>query len=222
MKRRILSLLVALISFAWICSAKSGDSEPVIWGMKANIGMLFPSNWRANGSSFKMYNHGVDFQVGGVANIYLGRGFYFEPGVSLFYDTYKYSDLSILGESGSFSINPAIHKFGVRVPLVFGYSIGLSDTYNMSVFTGPQIGYALWGDLTTKYPYGYNGDEFPTDLFGVHGQRRFDFGWRIGTGFPVHDNLVVSLEGEIGISNMLKHDISFRENRFTIGLTYYF
>ena len=222
MKRKILSLLVALISFAGICGAKSGDSEPVIWGLKANVGMLLPSNWRTNDSSFKMYNHGVDFQVGGVANIYLGRGFYFEPGVSLFYDTYKYSDLSILGETGSFSINPAIHKFGVRVPLVFGYSIGLSDTYNMSVFTGPQIGYALWGDISTTYPFGYEGDRFPTDLFGEHGHRRFDLDWRIGVGFPVTDNFVISLEGEIGISDLYRNDISFRENRCTVGLTYYF
>ncbi len=224
MKHKIISLLILMAVCAGNCFA-STDSEPVMWGIKANLGMELPGKWRGNGSSVKMFSPGASFQIGAVSNIYLGRNFYFEPGVGLYYDTYKYDGMSMMtGDEIPLSIDPAVRKFGIRVPLVVGYTIAVSETFDMSVFTGPQIGYALWGGVHTKYPAYYEGpDFFPTELFGVHGQRRFNFDWKIGVGFPVN-NFLVSLEGDIGISDLLRapDSMSFRENRFTVGVTYYF
>lgn len=222
MKRKILSFLVMFAIVSGSCFAKSASSEPALWGIKANFGLELPGNWRGNGNSVKMYSTGVDAQVGAVCNIYLGRDFYFEPGAALFYESYKFDNLGILGAEGDVvATDPGIHKLGVRVPLVFGYTFALSEDFSMCVFTGPQIGYALWGEVSTEYPSNYYGDEFPTDLFGKHGHRRFEFGWKIGVGIPFN-NFMVSFEGDLGITDLLKNGMSFRENRCIVGLTYYF
>ncbi len=165
-----------------------------------------------------MYRPGYGFTVGGVCNIDLGGNVYLEPGVSLFYEDYSYKDLIITDNSGdAVETDPGLYKLGVRVPVVVGSVFGINERVGLCIFTGPVLSYAFAGkiDIDSKA-------DGLDDLDLFRGQRRFDCGWKIGAGCPI-DNFMVSVEAEFGITDLLKaKGMSFRENRVSLGLTYYF
>ena len=89
----------------------------------------------------------------------------------------------------------------------------------MNVFTGPQVRYAFAGGTSFKNKeIAEEADEY-VNLWNV--QRRFDLSWKVGVGMPVN-NFQISLEADLGITDLLKNDMSFRENRVGVGVTYYF
>ena len=197
----------------------ANDNNKVLWGLKATVDMEIPGKWHGENTTVTMYKPGAGFTIGGVSNIYLGKNFYFEPGVSFFYSQYRY-DLKI-GVDGLFDYinDPKLYKLGLEVPLVLGYTIDFSDKFVMDVFTGPQLRYALGGktDFKNKEIDDFIGDTL--DLWNV--QRKFDCSWKIGIGFPMNQ-FTLLLEADLGITNLLKQELSFRENRLGLGLTYYF
>ncbi len=217
MKRKILSaiftLLVATVSaFA--------QNNTVIWGIKASVDTELPGKWHGDGGGVTMYRPGYGFTIGGVSNIYLGRNFYFEPSVSLAYSQYKYKDISFSDSEGViWETDPKIYKWSFQIPLVVGYTIEISDNNALNVFTGPQIRYAFAGKIAfNNKDLNEDADEY-VNLW--YGQRRFDLSWKVGVGVPV-DNFLISLEADLGITDLLKSELSFRENRVGVGVTYYF
>lgn len=89
----------------------------------------------------------------------------------------------------------------------------------MDVFTGPQLRYALGGEMVIKDQEIKEEFGATVDLWEI--QRRLDCSWKIGIGFPMNQ-FTLSFEADLGITNLLKHEISFRENRVGLGLAYYF
>lgn len=200
-------------------SCKAADDDRVLWGIKASVDAELPGKWYGEHDSFSMFSPGYGFTAGGVSNIYLGNDFYLEPGISLSYSQYKYKDLVILGADGIHSSsNPKLYKWGIQVPLVVGYMFDFSDSFAMSVFTGPQIRYAFAGKIVIDNEDLLKGMD--TDLWSLNGQRRLDCSWKIGIGFPAN-NFNISFEADLGITDLMKGDIKFRENRLGLGLTYY-
>lgn len=213
-------LMLLLIGLTWV-EAKGESNEKVLWGVKATVDAELPGKWRGDHVSFTIFRPGVGFSVGVVSNIWLGKYFYFEPGVSLYYSQYRFKDLVLDALTQDVETDPKLYKWGVELPLTVGYEIGISDRFSMNVFTGPVLRYAFKGDIEIK-----NRDliaDFPQEFtpWDFAGQRRFDCAWKVGVGFPVND-FTVSLEADFGITDLQKNDISFRENRLALGLTYYF
>lgn len=221
MKKFLAGMLAALgLLIAPQTSAQESDTAPM-WGIRAAFDVNIPGNWRGGGNSVKMYREGYGVTVGAVYNVYLGRNFYFEPGASFFYDSYSYDDLHILDSNGNIAdSNPKIHKFGLRVPLLAGYTFSVGRGYYLSVNTGPELNYSLGGEISYRHTDAL-GEDFPTDLFGIHGQRRFDCAWRVGIGAPI-SAFFVSIDAAIGILDQLRGDMHFRENRVSVSATYYF
>lgn len=215
MKHKLLYIVITLLLLSVGNSFAASDGT-VMWGVKATGDLELPGKWRHDGSSVTMYKPDAGFTLGVVSNIYLGKNFYFEPGVSLYYSRYKY-DVIILSEYVQES-NPKISKFGVQIPLLVGYELSKDDGVAMTVFTGPQLRFGCRGDISVKNKV--LKDELD-DLNLWNGQHRFDLSWKIGVGFPVND-FVISLEADLGITDLLKNDFSCRENRLGLGLTYYF
>lgn len=223
MKKTLISLLLTVFALGTNCMAQTEDfTHPVIWGIKGNLGAELPSRWRADGNSQKMYNSGFGASIGGLANIYLGKHFYFEPELALFYEGYSYNDIRMVApNSPSVNVGPDIHKLGVRVPLNFGYFINISDTWGIAVFTGPELNCAFWGNSKATSDE-VKGDYDYTHLYsGKYAQRRCDLAWNVGVGFPVR-NFMISLEADFGITDILKNEFTCRENRVGLGITYYF
>lgn len=219
MKVRLFAVLVALIALG-TASVSAQDDKSVAWGLKLSVGAELPSKWHGENASEAMYRPGVGFTVGAVSNIYLGKNFYFEPGVAFFYSRYKYKDLYIAGDGGELiEKDPTIHKYGVQIPLAVGYEISFSGRYVMNVYTGPQIRYAFAGNTALKNKELQKETEDVLDLW--NSQHRFDCSWKIGIGFPIK-NFNISVEADLGMTDLLKGDMSFRENRVGAALTYYF
>ncbi|MDE7413900.1 MAG: PorT family protein [Muribaculaceae bacterium] len=217
MKRKfILSILVLLF---FTVSGYAQDDK-VIWGLKASLDAELPSKWHGDGGGVTMFRPGYGFTIGGVSNIYLGKNFYFEPGLSLAYSQYKYKNLLFPDSDGTIlETDPKIYKWCFQIPLVFGYTIDIPDRYAFNVFTGPQVRYAFAGKTALKNNQLEEDTAEYVNLWDM--QRRFDLSWKVGVGIPVN-NFQISLEADFGITDLLKGELSFRENRVGVGVTYYF
>lgn len=216
MKRHlIIALLVCVVGILNGHAEEEETNRAPMFGIKAAFDVNIPGDWHNDGGSVKMYRNGKGFTLGGVCNVYLGKGFYVEPGVSFFYDSYSYCDLKISDKDIE---TPSLYKTGLRIPAVVGYSFNLSESFSMSVYTGPEFNWAMGGKIRVK-----NRDlvgDFPDSLFGNF-QRRVDCAWKFGIGVP-YNGFLISIGASIGMTDLMKNpDISFRENRVTIGLTYY-
>lgn len=211
-----------LISFICLLTVTFSYAETDnSWGIKADIDYNIPGKWHGNGNTFNMYRPGFGFAIGAVYNIPFGSRFYFEPGLSFFYDSYVYDDLYLSDMNiNEVKADPRIHKYGIRVPLVAGVDFSLSDRLKMTVFTGPELNIALGGKVSCRYDELIKDTDL-TDLFGRNGQRRVNCGWKIGIGFPI-ETFMINLEGSVGINDMLKQSMSFRENRLSLSVAYYF
>lgn len=222
--RRNLIAFLSILMLAFFTGKAFGENNRVLWGVKASIGAELPGKWHVNGEKVSMYSPGVGFSIGAVSNIYLARNFYFEPGVSLFFSKYKYKDLIIMGDASNefeYESDPGLHKWGLQIPLVVGYTIGSPERFQMNIYTGPELRYAFAGsiDLKNKYVEDYINDTF--DLWSINGHRRFDLAWRVGIGFPV-GNFDIAFEADFGVTDLMKNVISYRENRLGLAITYFF
>lgn len=230
MKKILISILTLIFCYGITEAQQNSESvanKRVIWGIKANLGAELPGHIKNKNINEKMYNSGFSGSIGGLANIALGKNFYFEPEVALFYDQYSYDKVEALTDhSPSVNIGPSIHKFGFRIPLNFGYFINISEKWGLDVFTGPELSYAFSG--TARYDKSDAGlveDVIASGLgevfSGPFEQNRFNVDWKVGIGFPV-DHFLISLEGDFGLTNMMKKTWTMHENRVTLGIGYYF
>lgn len=220
MKRFLIAAsLACLTPIFHPAAAEEVDTAPM-FGLRAAFDVNIPGNWHNSGGSVKMYRHGYGFTLGAVSNVYLGNGFYLEPGLSLFYDSYSYHDLQIAADdtAGWTTADLSQYKLGLRLPVVAGYSFNVSDRLSMSVYTGPELSWAFDGKIRVKEPDLVG--NFPDALFGDF-HRRVDCAWKVGFGVP-YNSFFISIDAAIGLTDLMKNPgISFRENRVSVGLTYY-
>lgn len=226
MKRLIALVMLGAVLLGLPVAARAEGSDRVMWGVKGNVNLVLPGNWKNDHVSNKMFSPGYGVALGGVCNVWMGRNFYVEPGVSFYYDQYSYYNL-IISDDGldGYIADPSLYKVGVRVPVVVGYEIGFNRSFGMNVFTGPQLDYAVGGRVNGDF----KPDTMSNDLWGpMNNQRRCDVSWKVGVGFPA-GNFQLSLEADFGLTNLLKpvtgtekdRRLRFRENRLGVALTYY-
>lgn len=210
MRRIALVLFIATVCASALFAQNVEPSNRPMFGLKVGIDFNMPGKLKGEipGVPTTDFKAGVGATVGGVCNIMLTQGLFLEPGVSLFIDQYRYNANSNSDES--------CRKFGIRVPVVLGYAFYITEKHGMWVYTGPEFNYAFVVDYADKNSLG----AIDGQIFGR--QRRADCSWRIGIGIPV-SSFLISLEGSLGITNLMKDpDLSFRENRLTLGCAYYF
>lgn len=213
------TFIILLLTAVFCVSEAFGQTENsrLTWGVKAKVDVEIPGKWKNDDVSLTMYRPGYGFTAGAVCNIDLGSNVYLESGLTLFYEDYSYKDLVITNESGgAVQKDPGLYKLGFRIPVVVGSVFPINERAGFSIFTGPVLSYAFAGKIDID-------SDVDSDLDGLglfRGQRRFDCAWKIGVGCPI-DNYMISLEAEFGITDLLKaKDMSFRENRVSLGFTY--
>lgn len=212
MRKLIVTLIIAAFSAAFAANAQ--DSKRVLWGVKAGVDIELPGKWHGDHSSVKMFKPGIGFSAGAVCNIDLGYNTFFEPGLGLFHEQYRYDEFIVMGDNGQpLAEDPKVSKTGLMIPLIFGYSFWFNDDAGLRVYTGPQLRYAFDGNIDI--------DVDEADFSIWDGQRRFDASWKVGLGMPFN-HFMVSLEVEFGMANLLKNELKFSENRVGLGLSYYF
>lgn len=219
MKKYILSIALAAASIVGMnAQGQTGGS----FGARIAWDLNSPS------SNLTGLGNGSGFSVGGVYNLPISKGWYFEPGLNFFYNT---MDINIPDFSPSYywpenSYQPLRHayestlrNYGFRVPITFGYLVELVDNIDVSIFTGPQINLNLSMSEHTHHNFSKLYDK---------GYNRFDAQWLFGVRVHYKNNVFVEIDGGIGMTNLLTSDHRYnknshlRRNTFSIGVGYMF
>lgn len=212
MKKLILS--IALIVSALI---NAQAQTPVDGSFGARV------SWDLNSpaSNIPGMGNGSGISIGAIYDIPLYQNLYFEPGLSFFYNTMdvgpynvNFTDEDLLGDGGS------LRNCGFRVPLTFGYRIGLLDDIAISIFTGPQLNVGL--SMSEHFKHYKSGSLYS------NGYNRLDAQWLFGIKMHYQDNFFAEIGGGIGMTNLVDNDYSIfnhkhlRRNMFSIGVGYMF
>ena len=220
MKRKLFLSLTAVIIFSSLSQAH--NDKNVSWGVKATADAELPTKWHGKTNVWKMFNNGFGCTLGFLSNIPIGWNFYIEPELAFYMSEYRY-DLELMADDTEGN-NPKLSKYGIAIPIVVGYNVDFSERFGLRIFTGPQFRYAFAGDIGIKK----NLKEEYENLLLWDTNRRFDFSWKIGIGFPI-DNFMISAEADFGIANLYKNSPiadytkwTYHENRVGGGITYYF
>ncbi|MBD5213637.1 MAG: porin family protein [Bacteroidales bacterium] len=214
--KRIFLALTALIGLGSAVSAQNlllenPDNKPYFG---ARLGLDVTST---AGETYDTYTNGAGFNVGAIYNIPVVKNFYFEPGISLFYNTFGqeiatgHNELSVIKES--------IRNFGFRVPFNFGYRFDFTDDMSIYVYTGPVLNL----NLTAKAHFDGNEfvDSYSNSLMG-NGFKRADMQWDFGVGYS-YNKLYVQVGGGVGVTKVYSDAVdSFRRNTFNLAVGYNF
>lgn len=216
------------------------DNKP-FWGIRASLDISCPTDVTYKAGSLKMtedpFGNGTGFSVGAIYNLPIVANFYFEPGVSFFYNTWKWNDDALDVVKGVKLKHNSLRQSGIRIPLNLGYHFDFTDDFKVSIFTGPQleVGFhcdsyvtaeASVGNLSTEAHETYSmykdyDDDGPAF-------NRFQAYWNIGVGFT-YQKFYLGVTGSLGMTNLvhsqdLDKDESVKShiNRCSIALGYNF
>lgn len=210
----------ALIIFSILIATLSAYSQD--WGIRAAFDINMPSKVGGlqDGGKMDLFKTGFGGTVGAVYTHWFNDYIFLEPGASIFYDSYSYDDVLVMGDyNGTAKVDASIYKMGLRIPVVIGYAYYLLDNLPMRVYTGPELSYAFAGGMNVK-------NESAKDIFslpfGKDGfMNRVDCAWKFGLGAEF-DIATVCLDVAIGMTDLYKDHLKLRENRVTISVAHYF
>lgn len=224
MKRIIYTLLAAIAVTPMAAHSQQSESPCRMgWGIRASIDINVPGHMRHGGESVKMFKNGAGVNIGAVYTMPLGQYLFFQPGAGIFYDTYRYDNITISAEPGEGQsvVDPAVRKSGIRIPLHIGYNLDIWQNAAVSFYTGPQFDYSFYGRVSTS-SHGIDwSDSYNDNLFGPYNQRRFDIAWKVGVGIPMN-HWYIGLEAAFGLLDLMRTDFTYHENRVSLTLGYNF
>lgn len=221
MTRALLSFLLCCC-FALTCRAESYDEDTLPadrnhWTVSVSYDLSIPGKWKAGDNSFDMFKPGSGVSLGADYLMFFGKNFFFEPGLRLFYDTYKYDDIIIGSPDTNRTMDPPVKKTGLRIPLTIGYKFDIFKSGSLLLSTGPEpiIGF------TARTNFDDNEIEsFDEDLY-KDTYRRFDLAWDIRAAVIIN-HFRVDVTGGLGMLDVIKTNVSMHEYRVSIGLGYVF
>ena len=235
MKKALMIGVLALTAFG--ASAQSDvfdnpDNHPY-FGVRLALDVTCPGQWTiSNGAlnlSTDLTTPAAGVEAGFIYNLPLWKNLYFEPGLSLYYDTYGLV-LTVGTEDFGFPTdlkNKSLRKFGFRIPAAFGYHFDFSKV-SLSVFTGPvfDLGIVNRYYLTSNKINGVNihesGSMYEKDENGDTLLNRCNLSWRFGVGATMN-KFMVSLSGDVGMLNLCPSQyVTYRENNFHLTVGYNF
>lgn len=157
------------------------------WGIRAGLDISCPS-------STYYYNTGAGGYVGMIFNVPIVGNFYIEPGLSIYYDTWSPDS----GGPVNVYDGDSYRQVGMRVPVMFGYHYPISQTLDLSLFSGPML------DVGFDSEYHNSQDGSNTSMYrDREGFNRVNCAWNVGVGLSVYD-VYFSVTGAFGLTNMNK------------------
>lgn len=214
--KKILLLAVVLCATFSIKAQSLFDNENNSTYFGARVGLDISSS----SQSSNIYNNRAGFHFGAIYHIPVYMNLYFEPGLSMFYDTFGIDD-----QRPECMFNGYLDNLGFRVPFNIGFHFDITDDISVSVFTGPQFNYSFMAKFHTKR---IHSEFIPTtplpegSAFGHDGFKHFDVQWNFGVGVS-YKKYYLSVSGAPGITKVFDDDeFSFRRNLFQLTLGYNF
>lgn len=212
-------------------SFDSDNNSPFL-GVRLGLDISCPTNLKMSnlggtGSSLSipLFENGAGFDLGVVYNIPLWKNLYFEPGLSIYYNTMG-SDVTTMDdpETGSpEELSASVRRFGFRIPFQVGYRVDFSQ-FSLSAFTGPVLSAGIVGRSHATLKYDGMKESESENAYGKEGfLNRYDVGWKIGVGAE-YNNFVLQLSGTIGMCNMLDgaDGVKYRDNNVALTVGYNF
>lgn len=229
MKLRLLSLAAAaLTAFAVHAGGNVLDNPDnhSYFGVRIAWDYTMPSTWHGdyNDFSVSMFKPGSGISAGVAYHQPIVANLFFEPQLSVFYNTYVCDELYISSAPGNIlAKNPTAATSGFRLPLQLGYRFDLFDDLSISVLTGPEFAYCFGGKLRLPSELKSMPDyKEMSAVFGKDGfSNRFNVAWTAGAGFYM-GHWYVNVVGSFGLNNRCTSEASFKEYRVTVGAGYNF
>lgn len=225
MKRTILSLIVGIIALGANAKNYNEDilpSDRNHWTITASYDVSIPGKWKLDGGSFKMFKAGSGISIGADYTMLFGRNFFFEPGARLYYDTYRYDNITINGSDSPYepskTMDPLVRKTGLRIPLMFGYNFDIFKKGSLYLSTGPEVTFGF--SARTKIDGEEEYEIFEENMYKSM-MNRYDIAWDIRAAVIIN-RFRVDVTGAFGMLDMIKTDVKMHENRVSIGLGYIF
>ncbi len=229
--RKTVILLCAILLSGFVLRAQSDIFESsdnrAYFGARLSLDISCPTDITEGRYGFDAFSNAAGFEIGGIYNIPLWKNLYFEPGVSLYYNTMKLSDAFVnawVGDAAQVDkVGGSVRRFGFRAPLVAGYRFDF-EPVAISVFTGPVISLGLSGRTHVNAEGAGVSVSNSANCYADDGIcKRADIGWRFGVG-GTWGNYVLQVYGTVGMCNMLKNGdgAKFRDNNVAIALGYNF
>ena len=236
MKKLFISLAVAASAF---CShAQNIFDNPdnhAYFGARLSYELACPGDVDIDGFASKIdaLGNSSGFSVGAIYNLPVWKNLYFEPGASIYYNTYSInkSMLSLISEETFESAS--VRQWGIRIPLHIGYHFDFTPDIRVAVFTGPEFNVSFKGNVHM----GIDKYNVTGPAFGDEGYfNRADIKWRFGVGATLFDHYYIALSGAAGMCDLMRDDIVFddanglsrtpnlkmRSNLFNLTLGYNF
>ena len=95
----------------------------------------------------------------------------------------------------------------IQLPILLGYRLNLSKSWNMNLKAGPYFAYGVKGNVKLEHNCKKTNYTEEGDLFSDLGMGKFDFGVDVGIDFENH-RFVIGLEYEKGFSSLSYNDAS--------------
>lgn len=228
--KRLSLILALLLGFAAGANARSVYNNPsnsARWGVRLSYELACPGDVKYDDVlKADLLGNGSGVSFGVAYNIPVIYNFYFEPGVTMAYNTYSInkaaidkffdSDPSLAGMRAKAA---SVRFWEIRVPIIGGYRFDVLDNLGISVFTGPELSLALSGKTHVKV-----GSLTATE--GVYGDdgllNRPDVKWRFGVGATINDHFYGAISGAVGLCDMAKGKERMHSNLFDMTVGYNF
>lgn len=201
------------------------DNAPY-WGIRVSYDYTKPGSIKAGDYIMDNFKGGSGFSAGIIYNMPLVANLYLEPGVSVFYDTYRSDDLFVTVDDMMLN-NKAYIKYsqlGVRIPIMLGYHFDFNERARINVMTGPQFGIGLVGKSKIKGDQIEDFEQTDDNMYSDEGGfKRFNLQWAVGVGTTV-DKFDISVKYLFGLTGRIKdsEDAKLKENQLQISVGYNF
>ncbi|MCM1348209.1 MAG: PorT family protein [Firmicutes bacterium] len=218
-------LFIALV--LGLASSRQAVGAGPRWGARVSYELACPGDVKFNkmlkGDVFGN-NSGLSFGV--VYNMPMFFNLYFEPGLSLYYNTYSMNKDAV---NGAFASDPelaglkassaSVRMWGLRLPLNVGYKFTVLPALQLSLFTGPEFCLGL----SAKSHLKVSSLTVSESEYGKDGPlNRPDVKWRFGVGATFMDHFYGAVSGAVGMCDQVKDDYKMKSNLFDITVGYNF
>lgn len=218
----LMALVLAIGAQAQSSILVNPDNRPY-WGARIGFDLACPSDVEDGPVGDDKYANGPGFHIGGIYNMPIVANFYIEPGLSLYYNTYRLRN-QFIGDKemqwdGRHLKSVWNRTLGFRIPVMAGYHFDFTDQIKVHVYTGPELDVALRG---REHLNGIDWDA-NINLYGDDGKfNRVNVLWKFGVGVA-YEKYWAQVGGGLGMCNMSSiKGTTMHQNLFSITLGYNF
>lgn len=243
MKTRLLAVVLSLVAVSGVAASASDfvdtDLPEKSIGGGLRMGVTTSSiNGSMKGYSDNVsYDWGTGFTVGGVVDLNIRNFFTIQPGFFFMNRSHDYT--VVVHDRGQQLLqNDLGHTrfYAFDIPVLFSFRFGLADAVQWKCDVGPYFSFGVGGNGNREHihmqmaqavggmneyvdrvsEYDYYGD-------GQWQHRKFDWGFKIGTGFRFYDHFVFDIYYLFGCKDVSAYDgWRMRNKTWTFSLGYDF